>query len=70
MKLDDFRKSKGWSYGELARQLGAGHNTIARRWCLPHDHPQRSIPGPEYMDRIVRLSHGEVMPNDFYLRRD
>jgi hypothetical protein len=43
---------------------------MARRWCLPFGHKDRLIPNELFMDRIVLLSNGEVMPNDFYLRRD
>lgn len=70
MILDTFRKNRGWSYSELARQVGASHATVARRWCLAHDHKDRLIPNEFYMDRIVLLSAGEVMPNDFYIRHD
>jgi hypothetical protein len=70
MILDTFRRQKGWSYSELARQVDASHATVARRWCLPFDHKDRLIPNELFMDRIVLLSNGEVMPNDFYLRRD
>ena len=70
MTLNEFRKSKNWSYSELARQLGANNANVARRWCLGFDHKDRVIPGMSYMDRIMRLSMGEVMPNDFYVRRD
>ena len=69
MTLDTFRKEKGWSFAHLARQLGASHATVARRWCLPRDHKNRLIPSPVYMDRIIVISSGKVMPNDFYVNR-
>ena len=70
MTLDEYRRQKGWSYAHLARLLGASHATMARRWCLDFDVTDKTIPNQEYMDRIVRISLGEVMPNDFYIRRD
>ena len=69
MTLDDYRIKRGWSYSELARQVGASHAAIVRRWCLRHDETGRSIPNPLYMERIINMSMGEVMPNDFYIRR-
>ena len=70
MKLDEYRRTKGWTYAELARQLGASHPTIVRRWCLRHDQNDRLIPSPVYMDRIMLVTGSAVMPNDFYVRHD
>ena len=70
MILDEFRKKHKWSYSELARQVGASHATVARRWCLPPGHKDRDIPNEHYMDLIMRLTNGEVIPNEFYIRRD
>ena len=69
MTLDQYRINKDWSYSELARQLGASHATVARRWCLKFDDNNRLIPNQEFMDRIVLKTGGEVMPNDFYISR-
>ena len=69
MTLDEFRIKNGWSYSELARQLGAAHATVARRWCLKYGDNQRVIPSQIFMDRIVNKSMGRVMPNDFYVGR-
>lgn len=69
MTLDQYRITKSWSYSELARQLGASHATVARRWCLKMNDNNRLIPNQEYMDRIVLKTGGEVMPNDFYISR-
>tara|TARA_R100001440_G_scaffold61750_1_gene81679 strand:- start:2934 stop:3146 length:213 start_codon:yes stop_codon:yes gene_type:complete len=70
MTLDDYRLKRGWSYSELARQVGANHAAIVRRWCLNFGHSNRSIPNELYMERIINMSMGEVMPNDFYMRRE
>ena len=70
MNINSFREKKNWSYSELARQVGASHATVVRRWCLPLGHDERLIPAPKYMDRIVKVSEGQVMPNDFYVLDD
>ena len=66
MQLNEYRESKGWSYSELARLVGAAHATVVRRWCLPVGHEQRLIPKASNMRKIVQLSAGEVTPNDVY----
>tara|TARA_R110002020_G_scaffold71209_6_gene184196 strand:- start:69 stop:281 length:213 start_codon:yes stop_codon:yes gene_type:complete len=70
MQLNDYRLIKGWSFSELARLVGAKHATIVRRWCLPISDKGRLIPRADNMDKIILLTQGEVMPNDFYIRRD
>ena len=69
MTLDDYRKQNNWSYSELARQLGASHATVARRWCLGFDDKSRLIPNQEFMSAIMLKTNGAVMPNDFYIER-
>jgi hypothetical protein len=69
MTLDQYRMQKNWSYTELARQLGASHATVARRWCLTFDDKSRLIPNQEYMSNIMIKTNGAVMPNDFYIQR-
>ncbi len=66
MTLDTYRKSKGWSYSQLARLTGASHATVARRWCLPPDDPNKMIPASRFMNRIMVISDGAVLPNSFY----
>tara|TARA_R100000234_G_scaffold71117_1_gene43726 strand:- start:505 stop:726 length:222 start_codon:yes stop_codon:yes gene_type:complete len=68
MHLNDYRLKKGWHYTDLARLVGVKHATIVRRWCLPFDDKERLIPRQENMDKIIALTDGEVMPNDFYCR--
>lgn len=70
MTLNEWRTKKNYSYRGLAKILGAGGATSVRRWCLPTSHKDRLIPNPMFMQRIVDVSQGEVMPNDFYLRRE
>tara|TARA_Y100000589_G_scaffold323438_1_gene357972 strand:- start:148 stop:369 length:222 start_codon:yes stop_codon:yes gene_type:complete len=69
MKLDTWRRENGLSYRALAQKLGQKEATIARRWCLPPGHQDQLIPrkGPN-MDRIIEVTNGAVMPNDFYMR--
>jgi transcriptional regulator with XRE-family HTH domain len=67
MQLDSFRTSQGWSLTKLAEKVGASHATVVRRWCLPMGHKDRLVPSPAYMQKIVDVSDGSVMPNDFYL---
>ncbi len=69
MTLEDYRKQQKLSYKQLAELLGASHATVARRWCLGIDHKDRMIPAPDFMERIVLVTDGSVMPNDFYLKR-
>jgi len=66
MTLDTFRKKQGWSFAELARQTEAAHATVARRWCLPSSDPYSKIPAKRFMSKIIELSGGTVLPNDFY----
>jgi len=66
MKLDAFRKQKGWSYVDLAKLTGASHATVARRWCLPHSHRDYKIPAQKFMNAILVISDGAVQPNSFY----
>jgi len=69
MTLDDYRKQNNWSYSELARQLGASHAAVARRWCLGFEDSARLIPNQTFMSNIMLKTNGAVMPNDFYVKR-
>ena len=68
MTLDEYRIEKKLSYRKMAQLLDVGHATIVRRWCLPPSHPQRVLPRPEYMERLLHYTNGAVQPNDFYTR--
>ena len=67
MQLDAFRRQENMTYTDLARRLGAAEATVARRWCLPAGAKGRAIPNEKFMLKIIEVSHGEVLPNDFYL---
>lgn len=66
MTLEEFRTKNGLSLSGLARELGVGHATMVRRWCLPLSDPLSQIPSPKHMLAIVNYSEGKVQPNDFY----
>tara|TARA_R100000655_G_scaffold5265_1_gene16297 strand:- start:465 stop:680 length:216 start_codon:yes stop_codon:yes gene_type:complete len=66
LKLNDWRLSKNFSYRDLAKKLGAGHATMVRRWCLPHDHVDHKKPSTQYMKIIMLATDGAVSANDFY----
>lgn len=66
VKLDDFRRKKGWSYSELGRRLGVKRPANARRHCLPAAHAEFRMPDDSTMRKIVAVSDGQVTPNDFY----
>ena len=67
MTLEEWRVSRGLSYGLLAKRLGASHASVVRRWCQPFGSKQKMIPNMDYMLRIIEESKGEVQPNDFYI---
>ncbi|MCK6442307.1 helix-turn-helix domain-containing protein [Elstera cyanobacteriorum] len=60
MKLHDYLQSVGKSETEFAREIGVSQS-CANRWCRG-----QRIPPPHLMKRIVRVTAGQVMPNDFY----
>jgi len=66
MTLDEYRIEKGWSYTKLAEITGCAHATVARRWCLPQDHSDYSVPAARYMRVISSVTDGAVTPNSFY----
>ena len=60
MKLADYIKLSATSAPALARALGVTHKAVYQ-W-LHGD----SVPRPEHMALIVRLTDGAVLPGDFY----
>jgi hypothetical protein len=67
MTLEQYRLKNKLSYAKLAKKLGAKHATIARRWCLPLGHPNRMIPSPVYMRRIIEATLGAVRADSWYI---
>ena len=64
MKLEEFRKKKGFSHKELAKFFGltgvSPESTVCR-WCVVD-----RIPRPKYMDLIKSKTKGKVLPSSFY----
>ncbi len=60
MTLDDWRKTQGWTFAELGRQLGCTRQQ-AQRLCNGERTPDRDM-----LVRIARLSDRAVLPNDFH----
>ncbi len=50
---------------EVAEAIGSSHEQV-RRMRLPFGHPDRRVPDPELMARIVAWTGGEITPADFY----
>jgi len=69
MTLEEYRNENGLSYQKLARKLGFKEATVARRWCLPKNHPQALTPSPRNMSLILEVTMSSVTPNDFIIRR-
>lgn len=49
----------------FARAVGRPQST-ARKWLLPPDHPDRTLPDEASIVRIYLKSGGAVTPNDIY----
>jgi len=50
---------------EAAEAVGC-HPLTVGRICKPFGDPDRRMPEPPVMERIVELTRGDVTPNDFY----
>ena len=70
MTLDEYRLANGLSYKALAEKLGFKEATVARRWCLPKDHPQALTPSSRNLTLILNVTMSSVTPNDFIIRRN
>lgn len=55
---------------KLAGEMLGVHAETARCYCLEFGNPDRRVPRPEAMSRIVSLTHGEVTEADFHRPRD
>lgn len=58
--LDRWRLARNWSLEALAATLEVSTATVSRYIN------RRRTPEPEVMDKIFRLTGGQVAPNDFY----
>lgn len=58
--LDEWRKGRGWSYADLARELGVSGEAV-RRYCTG----QRAMPRPAILARIRVLTEGAVTADSF-----
>ena len=61
MKLSDWRNEQGLSREKLAEMLGlkGGRMTVGR-------YEDGRLPERDVMERIIKLTDGKVMPNDWY----
>lgn len=66
MRLHDFVDEKfDGNVTRFARAVGRTQST-ARKWLLPKGHPHRTMPDPEAVLAIYRVSGGLIAPNDLY----
>jgi transcriptional regulator with XRE-family HTH domain len=62
MRLVAWRKQKGWTQTQLAKELGVTqpYVSLMERAVAP------AVPNASVMKQIFELSEGQVTPNDFY----
>lgn len=60
MLLRDWREKQGLSQKEMAEKIGVYWTTVWR-WEARH-----TKPGAADLDKIAKLTNGEVTPNDFF----
>lgn len=60
MKLSDYMRTAGITEREMAARLGCSIGGI-RKWKSGE-----RIPRPEVISRIAEVTHGAVVPSDFY----
>jgi hypothetical protein len=53
------------SYADAAAHLGCSTEMV-RLLCQPFGDPDRRVPGPGLMRKIIALTAGEIDPNSFY----
>lgn len=61
MTLQDYLSTKGLTFTAFAAMIGTDYPSTVERYAKG-----RQIPGRSMMTEIVRVTNGEVMPNDFY----
>lgn len=67
-KLAAWLPAHGHNFRTAAEALGVSSEAV-RLWCLAFDDPNRRVPTPSLMERIVEWTGGEVTPADFYPQR-
>lgn len=65
MKLKNYIEKEGLSLGRFAEKIIVDRKQITERAVYNYAYEVR-IPRPEIMREIVKVTNGEVMPNDFY----
>lgn len=60
MRLEEWLKKKERSVAWFAQQVGVPHSTIYRIIA------DRRSPTHQVMEKIIRETNGEVLPNDFF----
>jgi hypothetical protein len=61
MTLQDYLTREGLTFTAFAPMIGASYPSTVERYAKG-----AQIPGRSMMKEIVRVTNGEVMPNDFY----
>lgn len=64
MTLDKFRKSKKFTFQQLANFIGLKNKTASStcfRWCNGSRIPRKNM-----LDKIKDITKGKVKPKDFY----
>jgi transcriptional regulator with XRE-family HTH domain len=63
-KLETWRLEQGYTYKRLAESLGVTTET-ARRYCLPRGDRLARTPAPAVLQRMDRLTNGQVAAADY-----
>lgn len=61
MTLQDYLSQEGFTFTAFAALIGTDYPSTVERYAKG-----RQIPGRSMMRKIVRVTNGAVMPNDFY----
>jgi len=61
MTLQDYLSREGFTFTAFAAMIGTDYPSTVERYAKG-----RQIPGRRMMEEIVRVTKGDVMPNDFY----
>lgn len=63
--LDRWIRDNDLNHADAGKLFGCSREYV-RRMCLPFDDADRKKPGSKLLTVIVRQTHGEVRPGDFY----